>query len=291
MEIIVDCHCHLDENMLPLEMMIRAMDKNGVGKTALMAKLCEPFYMKHNLKNRLMSSIFRKSLLGFNSLGKKIYDGFLDKKGNFLVLGETSAIVMRPDNAPLVEAVKKYPGRFWGWITINPEYRKEAAEEIEKYASVPEMIGVKVHPFFHKYDIEVMDWVAALCSERKMPLLIHLSSQEECYRYLPDKYPGLKVIYAHAGIPHFKKLWAYIKTKKNVYVDLSGGYLDAGLAEMAVRNVGYEKCLYGTDGPYGISHPGGDYDYSEMKDWVEGMKIPDGQKRDILGNNFLSIIS
>ncbi len=288
--IVVDCHFHLDENMLSLEKLIGAMDKAGIGKTVLMAKLCEPFYIEHNPKNERLKKLMRGLILNLSPVGKGIYKSFLDGRGNFKIMGNTVGISMVPDNSSVAGALKRYPERFLGWITVNPG-QGNPQEEIEAFWGLPGMVGVKVHPFFHGYRIEQLDSVAGFCQERNCPLIIHLSSQPGCYRHLPEKFPRLKVIYAHAGIPHFRKIWEYVKTKKNVYLDLSSDYLDENIAGLTVKAVGHEKCLYGTDGPYGIERPGGAYDYSKIKGWVERMSIPDRQKEDILGGNFMQLIN
>jgi predicted TIM-barrel fold metal-dependent hydrolase len=43
-----------------------------------------------------------------------------------------------------------------------------------------------------------------------------------------------------------------IKSYKNVYIDLSQtSYLNDRMTKEAVDYLGVEKCLFGTDGPYG----------------------------------------
>ena len=88
------------------------------------------------------------------------------------------------------------------------------------------------------------------------------------YRHLPEKYPDLKVIYVHAGIPYFGKLWDFAKGRRNVYVELSSLDLDRGIVRRAADFPGAERCLYGTDGPYGHQGPGEGYDYGMFKGWM-----------------------
>ncbi len=286
----MDCHFHLDENMISLGDLIGAMDQGGIQKAALIAKLCEPFYISHTRQNEVMKKLMRSLIVNLNPIGKAIYSSFVDGRGNFKILGNTVGITTIPDNDSVARAVEKFPDRFLGWVTVNPKAQRNALEEIEAYLGRPGVVGVKAHPFFHEYHIELLDEVAGFCQERNYPLLVHLSAQWECYRRLPDKFPRLRIIYAHAGVPHFKKLWDYLREQKNIYIDLSSDYLDQSTAGLAVRAAGYERCLYGTDGPYGIERPGGTYDYSKMKGWIERFNIPDRQKDHILGLNFIELI-
>ena len=79
---------------------------------------------------------------------------------------------------------------------------------------------------------------AALCEEKGVPMLIHLSSERDSYKYLPEKYPKLKLIYAHAGLPFWKGLWKrYGKDKPNVFIDTSSDYLTPSIVKDGCRRV------------------------------------------------------
>ncbi|MGE5405800.1 MAG: amidohydrolase family protein, partial [Candidatus Saccharibacteria bacterium] len=129
------------------------------------------------------------------------------------------------------------------------------------------------------------------CQEHNMPLLVHLPPDPDTCCYLPHKFPELKVIYAHAGVPWFRKVWSLAQNAPNVHIDLSSDYLDAKSLRMAVDHVGYAKCLYGTDGPFGMPQPGDTYDYSRMKSWIEALTISRREKEAMFGSNFLELIN
>ena len=165
----------------------------------------------------------------------------------------------------------------------------ESVEEVELYLNKPGFIGVKAHPFMHEYSIKALDPVAAMCESKGIPMIIHLSSEPDSYKYLPENYPKLKLIYAHAGLPFWKKLWEYVKDQPNVFVDTSSDYLNPSIVKKAVESLGYRKVLYGCDGPYGMKKFN-KYDYSAKKSWIDSLQIPDNQKEYILGKNFLGLI-
>ena len=165
----------------------------------------------------------------------------------------------------------------------------ETVKDIEAYLNKPGFIGVKAHPFMHEYCIKALDPVAAICESKGIPMIIHLSSERDSYKYLPEHYPELKLIYAHAGLPFWKKLWKYVKEQPNVFVDTSSDYLNSSLVKKAVESLGYRKVLYGCDGPYGIKEFN-EYDYSAKKGWIDSLPIPDNEKEYILGKNFLELI-
>ena len=288
---VIDCHIHFDPEILALERMLTCMDEHGIDKAALIATMVEPFYLEGKIKSSA-SDLLRYLLIRANTLGQIFYSTTIDKKGNFVLLGKKFRIYERPDNAPVAEAVEKHPGRFMGWIFVNPTAGGDPIEEIEKWSSRPGMVGVKAHPFWHRYPISSLDGVAAWCKEHGYPLLIHLGCREGSgdYQRLPERYPGLKVLYAHAGIPYFHKLWAYIKDKDGAYIDVSSPYLNQDLMRKAVDFLGAGKCLYGTDGPYGHQNPGGDYDYGLIKGWVEALPLSDQEFEKVFSTNFQEII-
>jgi predicted TIM-barrel fold metal-dependent hydrolase len=105
------------------------------------------------------------------------------------------------------------------------------------------------------------------------------------------QYPRLTVISAHAGFPFYRDLWAYRGEHPNLYVDLSSPYIDEPLARAAVQAMGPERCLYGTDAPYGFHEADGSYDYGEIRRWVERMPVSAEMRGRILGGNFREIVA
>jgi predicted TIM-barrel fold metal-dependent hydrolase len=287
---ITDCHIHYDPDIFPLERMVASMDEHGIEKAALIATMVEPFYLRGRAK-KSATDLLRSTLFHTNPLGQFIYETTVDKKGNFILLGKKYRIFDKPDNNSVAEAIAKYPDRFLGWIFINPAAGGDTVAELERWSSVPAMVGVKAHPFWHRYPINKLEPAAAWCREHDYPLLIHLGSKGGGgdFRLLPERYPGLKVLYAHAGIPFFRKLWAYIKNRKDVYIDLSSPYLNRDLVRRAVDFLGAEKCLYGTDGPYGDQGVGEDFDYGFIKSWIDGLPLSDAELEKVLGGNFEAI--
>jgi predicted TIM-barrel fold metal-dependent hydrolase len=104
------------------------------------------------------------------------------------------------------------------------------------------------------------------------------------YRHLPENFPDLKIVYLHAGVPFFREVWDFAKGHSNVFFDLSSPYNDDAIVEEAVGALGAERCLYGTDGPYGYQAKGEDYDYSMTRGWIEKLDVEDKER--ILRKNF-----
>ncbi|WP_338472826.1 amidohydrolase family protein [Niallia sp. XMNu-256] len=284
---IVDCHFHVDETMLTLEKMIEGMDQNHIAKTALIAPMNETMFdvdstIQHHVQNLFRFLILRVPPMGFSIYDRLVRDGF------FHLYGQSYKIFAKPNNSLVARAIDRFPERFLGWAAVNPKI-PESMEEVELFLKQPGFIGVKAHPFMHQYSIRALDPVAAMCEAKGIPLLIHLSSERDSYKYLPEQYPKLKVIYAHAGLPFWRKLWKYATNQPNVYVDTSSDYLTPSIVKEAVKVLGYRKVLFGCDGPYGMKQFN-QYDYGEKRKWIDSLSIPDYKKEFILGKNFMELI-
>ncbi|MCM3675188.1 amidohydrolase family protein [Peribacillus simplex] len=284
---IIDCHFHVDETMLTLEKMIEGMDKNDVTQTALIAPMNGTMFEWDSIFQQGLQHLFRFLMLNVPQIGLGIYDGLV-KDGYLKLYGNSYKIFTKPDNDIVATAIDRFPDRFLGWVAVNPTTHV-SVEEVELYLNKPGFIGVKAHPFMHEYSIKALDPVAAMCETKGIPMIIHLSSEPDSYKYLPENYPELKLIYAHAGLPFWKKLWNYVKNQPNVFVDTSSDYLNPSIVKKAVESLGYRKVLYGCDGPYGMKKFN-EYDYLTKKSWVDSLQIPDNQKEYILGKNFLALI-
>ena len=77
MNMIVDCHFHIDETMLTLEKMIEGMDQNQVAKTALIAPMNETMFEKDSTIQHRIQNLFRSRILHVPPIGFPIYDGLV----------------------------------------------------------------------------------------------------------------------------------------------------------------------------------------------------------------------
>jgi predicted TIM-barrel fold metal-dependent hydrolase len=138
----------------------------------------------------------------------------------------------------------------------------------------------------------MLDDTAAYCAERGLPMLVHLGGTQERgdYRFLPERHPKTSIIYAHAGVPHYSRIWDYVRAKDNVFVDLSGPYCDEPMRRAAVRDLGPDKCIYGTDGPYGYPGTDGLYDHGAILEEIERLPISDSNKEKVVAGNFMELV-
>lgn len=286
MPLIVDAHYHLEEQMETVESLLMQMQEHEVDRVALIPKMNEPFHLKPipKIASQLLPRLLMSKL---RALGLLLYNSTVTSDGKLSTLGIKYLLYHEPDNEYIDRVIQKYPEKFFGWIFVNPR-TMNSVEEIERWLGRKGWIGVKTHPFWHNYPVEDLDDVSALCREKNLPLLMHLGGDRQTgdYRFLPEQHPGLKIIYAHAAVPYFRELWSYAKFNENIFVDLSSSvYTNDEILKAVINAFGYEKCLYGTDGPYANANQG------RMLNRIYQLRIPDHEKEYILGATFLELIS
>jgi uncharacterized protein len=200
------------------------------------------------------------------------------------------AIYARPDNEGVARLVAAHPARFVAWMFLNPRV-PGALDELDRWRQTPGFIGIKVHPHWHDYATAELDAILRRAEELKLPALIHLGfGKRGDFRAICARFPRLRVISAHAGFPFYRDLWRHAAEHPNLHVDLSSPYLDERLVRAAVAAMGPERCLYGTDAPYGF-HTDAGYDYGRIKGWVERLPVRASEKDLILGANFMRIVA
>lgn len=282
---IVDCHYHLEEQLETVEELLKQMALHKVQRVALISKMNEPFHLKPIPKKA--SELLPPLLLGnMRFLGLILYNSTVTSDGQLSTLGTKYALYHQPDNTYIHQIIQEYPDKFYGWIFINPK-TMDPMTEVERWAGKQGWVGVKTHPFWHGYPVSMLDDVAAYCQEMNLPLLMHLGGDRESgdYRHLPEHYPGLRIVYAHAAVPYFREVWEYAKEKENVYVDLSSlVYTNQRVLSSVIETLGVEKCLYGTDGPYAGATQ------KRMLDRVLQLSLSGSEQEQILGKNFLELI-
>ena len=287
---IIDMHYHLDERMEKMDRLIAQMDRHNIDRIALVPPMVDPFHVEGTAEK--LARFARNLQTGkWNFLGRKLYESVVTKNGQFNILGKKYDIDQQPDNNLVAAALKAHPERFYGWFFINPAL-EDAVAAMEKGLDSQGWIGIKCHPYWHRYPVKQLDDAAAFCVARNLPLLLHLGGNKENgdFRHLPERHPKLKLVYAHAGVPFYKKLWAYIRDKKNVYIDLSSPYLDEPLRRAAVAAVGPEKCFYGTDGPFGYPSPEDHiYDHGAILTEINRLPVSAEDKEKIKGKNFIEM--
>lgn len=285
---VIDCHYHLDERYMSIDEMIRRMDSAGIDKVALMAVMNDPFPEPPVFLVKLLNFLL------YNKITMKVGRSFVDNftpEGNIKITGKTYRIYPHPDNSKVFDAIAKYPDRFFGWVFVRPDSAVDPVEEVRRWMKNPSFVGVKAHPFWHRYSPSKLIPVAKLVASIGKPMLIHVGYDEYGdFSSLIKNVPDLKLILAHAAFPGYSFSWKMIKNSPNVFVDLSQtSYVSERVTKDAVEYLGVDRCLYGTDGPYGFAGKDGIFDFSFIKKRIEKLFLSKEVQEKILSKNFIEI--
>lgn len=197
-------------------------------------------------------------------------------------------------------AMKEYPQKILGYAWINPHYGEKAIKEMEKCIREYGMIGIKLHyADWYPTDSPIVFPVIKKAIDLDIPILFHASgsiSQFQSRRpeggikalvTLADYFPEAAIMMAHMGsAPSYGGDWvtAVFAAKKhdNLIMDTTSSVIDTGMIEMAVKQVGAERIVYGSDMPL--------LDPFTQLGKVKTAKISEEEKRLILGDNIARII-
>jgi predicted TIM-barrel fold metal-dependent hydrolase len=180
--------------------------------------------------------------------------------------GKGTPADFRESNDIILSAMKKYPGKLTGMFTCNVEYQKESLEEIKRCVD-NNMVGLKVY-----YQVKINDPrfypIVEKIIDLKMPILMHAeatlgiagyrmkydkktkpnASRPEDFADIAKRYPEATFQYAHlGGGPDWEYACKILKEFPNVYVDISGSNNADGMVDFAVRELGEDRVLFGTD--------------------------------------------
>ncbi len=282
---IIDCHFHLEERLLTMDQMLKKMDACGIDKTGLMAPMVDPIPEAGPLLIGLFHFLlFHRS----TRWAARLLGAQFTEDGAIKLPAGTFPVYPDPDNRLVFDAVDKHPDRFFGWIFVNPRGKNDPVAEYGRWKDHPGAVGVKAHPFWHRYPPEELAPVARKAAADGRPLLIHAGFGEHGrFEDLVNQAPGLKLILAHAGFPAYADTWPKIKDNRNILVDVSQtSYVGEKILARVVRALGVDRCCYGTDGPFGFHDEHHTFDMCLIRKRIENLLPDPADRRKILGDNF-----
>ena len=109
----------------------------------------------------------------------------------------------RYGNDLVANAVKAYPDRFLGYVTLNPHYPEDMELELKNFFDIPGFVGIKLHPSCHGVPIDYKNYEVAyrFADDTGCPVLIHVWGLGHVLtvKGLLDKYKNAKFIMGHGG--------------------------------------------------------------------------------------------
>lgn len=174
-------------------------------------------------------------------------------------------------NDLVLKAMKQFPDRFLGQMTLNPQYPAESLEEIKRCTGEG-MIGVKLYnhvkindPLFYPIIEKFIDLNMLILMHMGIGIArIQYDAREPKGVSIPEdmveaakRYPEGKFQLAHigGGIDWEAACKAVIGVP-NIFVDVSGSNNAAHMIDFAVKCVGVHRLFFGCDNSFyqGVGH-------------------------------------
>jgi hypothetical protein len=197
---------------------------------------------------------------------------------------------LRQENDEALRAIRAFPDRTFGFVYLSPKHTQASLDELNRCVRDGPMVGVKL-------------WVAQRCNAPELDPLIARATELKAVVFqhtwlkitgdlpgestpfdlaeLATRHPKATLICGHSGGDWEVGLRA-IRPHKNVFADLAGGDPTAGFTEMAVRELGAERVIYGSDV--------GGRSFASQLAKVFGAHLSEQARRLILGENLKRLL-
>lgn len=193
-------------------------------------------------------------------------------------------------NDQVLAALAHRPDRVLGFAYVSGEHPDESLKEIERCVAQGPMVGIKL-------------WTARRCSEAALDPLIRRCTELKAVVYqhtwikssgnlegestpadvalLARRHPDARIICGHTG-GNWEIGIRAIRENPNVWIDLGGSEPTAGFVEMAIRELGADRILYGSDV--------GGRSFASQLAKVYGAETTLENRRKILGGNLKQLL-
>jgi predicted TIM-barrel fold metal-dependent hydrolase len=178
------------------------------------------------------------------------------------------------------------------WVVVDP-LKPQTYQQARAMLKLPKCAGIKIHPEEHGWKIrEHGEAIFKFAAENQAPLISHSGEENSLPAdFLPfvNNFPSVSVILSHLGCgwdgDSSHQVRAIQSSKQgNLFTDTSSASsLTSGLIEWAVKEVGAEKILFGTDTPL--------YFAPMQRARIDYADISDREKRLILCENAEKILN
>lgn len=164
----------------------------------------------------------------------------------------------RKSNDDVLEILKHWSSRAFGFVYLNPKYVRESLAELERCVADGPMVGIKLWVGWRCNRAE-LDPLVRRAAELSAPILQHTwikqrgkgnLGQESTPMELAElsaRHPGVPLICGHTGGGDWALGIRAIRERPEIFADLAGGDPVYGEVEMAVRELGAKRVLYGSD--------------------------------------------
>ncbi|MEE9611784.1 MAG: amidohydrolase family protein, partial [Desulfatiglandales bacterium] len=227
------------------------------------------------------SKVFGKGFVGAKTLVEMMDQNKIDKA----VLIPTASPPKPRYYEDVVDALKEFPDRFYGFFLANPK-EENVCDMLDMVVNKYGFLGVKLHPTFLGFAADDHDLVYPIVEKAKeLKICVMIHSDPSIYAtpwqvgLLAMDFPDVPVVMAHMGFIDIIYNDAAINMAKrapNLYLETCGVSAESKVTA-AVREIGASRVLYGSDMPF--HNPAFDMARIEYAD------ISEEEKKLIMGEN------
>jgi predicted TIM-barrel fold metal-dependent hydrolase len=164
----------------------------------------------------------------------------------------------RKSNDDVLAILKEWSSRAFGFVYLNAQHTRESLDELERCVADGPMIGIKLW-VGTRANAPQLDPIVRRAAELDALILQHTWIKQRGKGNLPHestpmdlaelsaRHPGVPIVCGHTGGGDWALGIRAIRTRPELYADLGGGDPVYGEVEMAVRELGAGRVLYGSD--------------------------------------------
>jgi hypothetical protein len=164
----------------------------------------------------------------------------------------------RRSNDDVLAILKEWSSRAFGFVYLNPRHTRESLDELERCVANGPMIGIKLW-VGTRANAPELDPIVRRAKELDALILQHTWIKQRGKGNLPHestpmelaelsaRHPGVPIVCGHTGGGDWALGIRAIRARPELYADLGGGDPVYGEVEMAVRELGASRVLYGSD--------------------------------------------
>jgi predicted TIM-barrel fold metal-dependent hydrolase len=191
------------------------------------------------------------------------------------------------------EAAELFPDRLIPYAYGLPAFGRDALGALREAITGMGFRGIKMHAA----ECRMVEYLAypvfALARELGVPVLVDFSGDASSAARIAAAYPQTRLIIAHLGQylctnpGRIDEFIGIADRHDNVLLDASGVVLDWKIAE-AVRHIGADRVLFGTDGP----HPEPDEASFARREVarIRSLDLSDAEKAAVLGGSLARLL-